>query len=101
MDRVDRTGSDEVARAPALQGWSLPHLTWDLAMEDLPMSSVSTVLEGTATQHLKRWLGLAQSADTAHLFLPEKTGLALPSTALLKRTKTANLLNIEEQSVTR
>lgn len=76
------------------RGWSLPHLTWDLAMEDLPMSSVSTVLEGTATQHLKRWLGLAQSADTAHLFLPEKTGLALPSTALFKRMKTANLLTL-------
>ena len=51
MDRVDRTGSDEVARAPALQ-WLV--FTWDLAMEDLQMSSVSTVLEGTATQHLKR-----------------------------------------------
>ena len=92
MDRVVRTGSDEVARAPALQG--LPHLTWDLAMEDLSMSSVSTVQEGTATQHLKRWLGLAQSADTAHLFLPEKTGLALPSTALFKRMKTATFLTL-------
>ena len=92
MDRVDRTGSDEVARAPALQG--LVFAPPDLAMEDLPMSSVSTVLEGTATQHLKRWLGLAQSADTAHLFLPEKTGLAIPSTALFKRMKTANTLTL-------
>ena len=66
MDRVDRTGSDEVARAPALQ-W-LVFAPPDLGPGNGGPPNVLSV-HCAATQHLKRWLGLAESADTAHLFL--------------------------------
>ena len=46
MDRVDRTGSDEVARAPALQGLVFAPPDLGPGNGGLPMSSVSTVLEG-------------------------------------------------------
>ena len=66
-------------------------------MADLPVSWVLTVLEGLATKYLKRWSGLAHSADIARLYLPKQDGgLGLPSVSLLhkkmKLTEAATLL---------
>ena len=65
MDRVDRTGSDEVARAPALQG--LVFAPPDLGPGNGGPPNVLSIHcaggdSNTAPQEV------AQSADTAHLF---------------------------------
>ena len=56
-----------------------PRLTWDLATSDLPISWLQNHLQPIATRFLKRWSGLAKSADPNRLFLPKaKGGLELP-----------------------
>ena len=45
---------------------------------------MSSTLETKATHYLKRWSGLARSADPSHLYLPkDNEGLQLPPTSLL------------------
>ena len=56
-----------------------PRLTWDLATSDLPISWLQNHLQPAATRFLKRWSGLARSADPNRLFLPKANGgLELP-----------------------
>ena len=56
-----------------------PRLTWDLATSDLPTSWLQNQLQPIATRLLKRWSGLAKSADPNRLFLPKANGgLELP-----------------------
>ena len=47
-----------------------PRMSWDLAVNNLPLSWVTGTLEATVTRFLKRWSGLAKTADTARLYLP-------------------------------
>ena len=61
-----------------------PRLNWDLGVMQLPISWVQSTLEARATHFLKRWSGLAKSADPAHLYVPKSEGgLQLPSLTLL------------------
>ena len=61
-----------------------PRIAWDLAINNFPISWVKRKLEATATRSLKKWSGLAKSADTARVYLPQSQGgLGLPSLSLL------------------
>ena len=61
-----------------------PRLNWDLGVMQLPISWVQSTLETRATHFLKRWSGLAKSADPARLYVPKSEGgLQLPSLTLL------------------
>ena len=54
-------------------------LAWDLSVSDFPTTWLQTKLQPLATSFLKKWSGLAKSADTSHLFLPKANGgLDLP-----------------------
>ena len=44
-----------------------PRLNWDLSVIELPFSWVKSTLEAKATRLLKRWSGLAKSADPSCL----------------------------------
>ena len=63
-----------------------PRVLWDLGISDLPITWVNTCLEATATRYLKKWSGLARSADPARLYLPKTNGgLNLPAISQLYR----------------
>ena len=51
-----------------------PHLSWLLNIEELPFTWVERQLEAAATQFVKKWAGLAKSANTSLLYLPQKMG---------------------------
>ena len=67
-------------------------LSWLLTIEDLPISWVEKQIEPVATKYLKKWVGLAKSANTALLYLLQKMGgLNLPSlTSLYKRLQVSH-----------
>ena len=64
-----------------------PRLSWDLTIFDFPVSWIEKTLDAVTTRFLKKWAGLAKSADPARLFLPQNLGglnLSLPSTRYQK-----------------
>lgn len=64
-----------------------PRLNWPLTIFTFPSSWVERELEATATRFLKKWSGLAKSANPNMLYLPRSEGgLDLPSlSGLYKR----------------
>jgi hypothetical protein len=60
-------------------------------VEELPLTWVERELEAVATKFLKKWSGLARSANTALLYLtPARGGLNLPAlSSLYKRLQTS------------
>ena len=59
-------------------------LNWDLGVLQLPISWVESTLEARATHSLKKWSGLARSADPSYLYLPKSEGgLQLPLLSLI------------------
>ena len=57
----------------------VPHLSWLLRIEDLPISWVEKKLDGLTTLYVKKWVGLERPANTAILYRPHKIGgLNLP-----------------------
>ena len=57
-----------------------PRLNWDFIVNQLPISWVTSHMESMATRFLKRWVGLARSANTSRLYLPKtEGGLGLPA----------------------
>jgi len=57
-----------------------PRLTWDLSVADFSVTWLETKLQPLATRYLKKWSGLAKSADTSRLYLPKANGgLELPA----------------------
>ena len=56
-----------------------PRLFWLLTIEELPISWVEKHLDSIATKYIKQCAGLAKSANTALLYLPQRRGgLNLP-----------------------
>ena len=54
-------------------------LTWDLTTSYFPISWLQNHLQLIATRFLKRWSGLAKSAEPNQVFLPKANGgLELP-----------------------
>ena len=81
-----------------------PRLTWDLTINNLPLSWIESTLDPIATKSLKCWLGLARSADPSWLFLPQENGgLGLSSISGLYRKlqvgKSALLMTSRDRGV--
>ena len=66
-----------------------PRIMWDLTVSQLSLTWVTSTLEAEATRFLKKWVGLARSANPAPLYLPKtKGGMGLPSIgAIFKKQK--------------
>ena len=84
--RVDRSAVTKKQKLLLYRAGVCPRLVWDLSVSDFPVSWVKSVLEAATTKFLKRWSGLALSADTAQLYLPKQEGgLGLPSPSIIYR----------------
>ena len=84
LERVDGTPVTRQQKLRLYRVGICPRMSWDLAVNNLPLLWVTGTLEATATRFLKRWSGLAKTADTARLYLPQSQGgLNLPSISLL------------------
>ena len=72
-----------------------PRLNWDFIVNQLPISWVTSNMESMATTFLKRWVGLARSADTSTLYLPKtEGGLGLPAITTVYRKQQAILASL-------
>ena len=87
LDRVDPCPVTRHQKLRLYKAGICPRLSWLLTIEELPITWVERQLEVMATRYLKKWAGLAKSANTALLYLPQKKGgMNLPSlTSLYKR----------------
>ena len=86
LERVDGTPVTRQQKLRLYRVGICPRMSWDLAINNLPLSWVTGTLEAAATRFLKRWSGLAKTADTARLYLPQSQGgLNLPPISLLYR----------------
>ena len=93
LKAVDRS---PVTRHQKLRLYKLaicPRLSWALTVEEFPTTWLEHCLQPLATSYLKRWAGLARSANTGILFLPAKRGgLALPSlTTIHKKQQSSRM----------
>ena len=79
LEKVDATSITGQQKLKLFKVSICPRLTWDLSISDLPVSWLRNHLQSIATRFLKRWSGLARSADPNRLFLPKSNGgLELP-----------------------
>ena len=84
LQRVDKVPVTRQQKLKLYRAGICPRLSWDLAVNSLPLSWVTKELESLATRYLKRWSGLAKSADTSRLYLPQSQGgLSLPAVSLM------------------
>ena len=80
LEKVDKTLLSAQQELLLFKLAICPRLTWDLSVNHFPVSWLESTLQPITTKFLKRWSGLAKSADTGCLFLPkEKGGLEPPS----------------------
>ncbi len=71
---VDKIG---VTRRQKLMIYKLgvcPRLNWPLTIFQFSSTWIERELEATATRFLKKWSGLAKSANTSILYLPKREG---------------------------
>ena len=73
LDRVDACPVTRHQKLRLYKAGICPRLSWLLTIEELPITWVERQLEVMATRYLK-WAGLAKSANTALLYLPQKKG---------------------------
>ena len=60
------------------QAGAFPRLSWDLMVNDLPLSWIAFTMEAMSTNCLKRRVRLGRSSDPSRLYLPKKhIGLVL------------------------
>ena len=79
LEKIDATPITRQQKLKVFRACICPRLTWDLSITDLPISWLQNTLQPIATKYLKRWSGLARSADPNRLFLPKSNGgLDLP-----------------------
>ena len=61
-----------------------PRITWDLTIFSYPLSWLQKTVDPLVTRYLKRWIGLAKSANTSRLCLPQtKGGLELQPVSVI------------------
>ena len=91
LQRVDTTLVTRQQKLKLFKAGICPRLAWDLSISDFPLTWLQTKLQPLATRYLKRWCGLARSADPSRLFLPKANGgLDLPAlTTMYKKLHTA------------
>ena len=104
LSKVDATLLSSRQKLRLFKDAVCPRLTWDLSLANLPISWVEKNLDSLATKFLKRWTGLAKSANTCRLYLPKsKGGLQLPSISTtfkkLKCAKAASLMSSRDSLV--
>ena len=104
LSRVDATLLTSHQKLRIYRDGISPRLTWDLSTADLPISWVKKHLDSLVVKHLKRWMGLAKSANTSRLFLPKSMGglqLLLISTTYkkLQCAKAASLMSSRDRLV--
>ena len=59
---------------------------WDLTISHHSPTWVKTTLEAEATRFLKKWVGLARSANPSSLYLPKaRVGMNIPSVSVLHK----------------
>ena len=92
LDRVDVCPVTRHKKLRLYKAGICPRLSWLLTIEKLPITCVERQLEVLVTRYLKKWAGLAKSANTALLYLPQKKGgMNLPSlTSLYKRLQVSH-----------
>ena len=104
LQRVDEVPVTRKQKLLLYKAGICPRLNWDMAVMELPISWVGSTLEAKATRYLKRWSGLARSADPSCLYLPKNEGgLQLPSLTLLYkklRASQASLLLASRDRIT-
>ena len=92
LQRVDNVPVTRQQKLKLYRVGICPRLTWDLAVNSLPLSWVTKELESLATRFLKKWSGLAKSADTSQLYLPQsRGGLSLPAVSLMYKRQQVSL----------
>ena len=74
LDKVDTVPVTRNQKLLLYRAAICPRMLWDLGISDLPISWIKSCLEATATRYLKRWSGLARSADPSRLYLPKSNG---------------------------
>ena len=89
-DMLQKTDSCPITARQKLQIYRsviCPRLSWLLMVQEFPLTWVKRNLEAKATTFLKKWSGLAKSANTAMLYMRLSSGgLNLPSlTTLYKK----------------
>ena len=79
LNKVDSTLLSRQQKLHMFRLAVCPQLTWDLSINFFPVSWLKTTLQLIATKFLKKWCGLARSADTSCIFLlHENRGMELP-----------------------
>ena len=77
IDKVPVTGKQKLL---LYRTGLCPRILWDLTVSPLSLTWMSSVLEAEATLFLKKWVGLARSANPASLYLSKASGgMGLPS----------------------
>ena len=81
-----------------------PRLSWLLTIEEFPISWVEKDLDPLVSRFLKKWTGMARSANTALLYLPQKDGgLNLPIISSLHKqlqiSRQSHLLTSHDSSI--
>ena len=71
LSNVDVTQLTSHQKLRVFRDGVCPRLTWDISTVDFPISWVEMSLDTLAFKYLKRWTGLAKSANTNCLFLPK------------------------------
>ena len=84
LQRVDNAPVTGKQKLLLFRSGVCPRIMWDLSISHLSSTWVTTTLEAESTRYLKKWVGLARSANPALLFLPKtKGGMGLPSLVTL------------------
>ena len=63
LEKVDATSITRQQKLKLIKVSICPRLTWDHSISDLPVSWLRNQFQPIATRFLKRWSGLACSAD--------------------------------------
>ena len=86
LDKVDCSLVSRQQKLLLFKVGICPRLAWDLSTAQLSTTWLRTTLQPLATRYLKRWSGLARTADPNKLFLPKSNGgLDLPNLITLYR----------------
>ena len=87
LEKVDRVPVTRNQKLLLYKAAVCPRIIWSLGITDLPISWVTKELEAVSTRYLKKWSGLACSANPSRLYLPwQHGGLDLPNIRTLHKT---------------
>ena len=86
LEAVDSTSVSRRQKLLLYKAGVCPRLTWPLLVHEYPITWVERHIDALTTRYLKRWAGLAKSANTGLLNLPRSMGgLSLPLPSILHK----------------